>query len=252
MFYFDEIEGKKVLKSSLLEGVNHFFTTRELPLAKGALNELEDECEYNRELVAKYLEISTRALISPVQTHSANITVAQRNQTDYSDIDALVLSNKNLAIFLNFADCVPVMLFDSRNNIGAIAHAGWRGTAQSIVVKTIKFMENYYESDPPDIIAAIGPAISMKNYQVDREVFEKITSTLENCPDDCWKFDEENQKFNVDLKRINYCQLKKTGVEKIDLCGYCTYDTNDIFFSYRKENGQTARHSAVMKLEEKI
>lgn len=250
MFYFDDIEGKRVLKSTLLEGVEHFFTTRDMPLAKGSLDELEPQCARNREIVAKHLEISTNALISPIQTHSANITIAQRNQKSYDAIDSLVLSNKNLGIYLNFADCVPVMLWDSKNNVGAIAHAGWRGTAKMIVPKTIEFMQNYYETEPQNLIAAIGPAISMENYQVDKDVYEKLMSTLDDCPDDCWKFDSDNQKYNVDLKKINYNQIVQTGVPKIDLCGYCTYDTNDIFFSYRKENGVSARHSAVMKLKE--
>lgn len=249
MFYFDEIEGKKVLKSDFLNDVDHFFTTRELPLTKGSLD-IEKICIQNRETVAKYLELNTLNLISPTQSHTSNITVAQKTRTDYADIDALVLSSKNLAIFLNFADCVPVMLWDSENNIGAIAHAGWRGTADWIVPKTVSFMRNYYESDPKDIIAVIGPSISMDNYQVDEEVCQKLMSTLQNRPDDCWKLSEEAKKYNVDLKKINYHQLNQSGVHEIDMCGYCTYDTNDIFFSYRKENGNTARHSAVMKLSQ--
>ncbi len=253
MFYYDEIAGRKVLKSTLLDtqgGVEHFFTTRELPLMCGALKDMADECESNRELIADYFHISPKALIHPVQSHTANITIAQRTVSDYQDIDALVLSNKNLAIYLNFADCVPVMLWDSKTNVGAIAHAGWRGTAAQIVPKTVSFLENYYESEPKNILAAIGPAISMDNYQVDKDVFGKLISTLPGGTDDCWKFDSKSEKYNVDLKKINEQQLLNAGVKEIDMCGYCTYDTNDIFFSYRKENGETARHSAVMKLKE--
>ena len=55
MFVFDEINGKKVLKSTMLEGVEHFFTTRELPLFHGDMPELESECEQNRKLVKEYL-----------------------------------------------------------------------------------------------------------------------------------------------------------------------------------------------------
>lgn len=248
MFYFDKIQNKKVLKSTLLEGTEHFFTTREMPLTAGALD-IMAECESNREAAAKYLEINTACMISPVQTHSANITIAQRTKNDYHGIDSLVLSNKNLAIYLNFADCVPVILWDSLSNVGAIAHAGWRGTAEKIVPLTIKFLENYYESSPENIVAAIGPAISMKNYQVDEDIYEKLISTLKYKPDDCWQYDNDLQKYNVDLKSINKHQLEEVGVNKIDLCSYCTYDTNDIFFSYRKENGVTARHSAVLKLK---
>lgn len=249
MFYFDEIAGKKVLKSTMLPMVEHFFTTREIPIAAGALD-IADECLKNREIIANHLEISTKALISPTQTHSSNITIAQKMKSDYPETDALVLSSKNLAIALNFADCVPVMLYDKKNNIGAIAHAGWRGTAAKIVPETLKFMANFYETEPQDVIALIGPAISGENYQVDKEVFEKIIKTINSSQDECYRYDENSQKFNIDLKKVNYYQLKENNVNEIDLCGYCTFDSSDIFFSYRKENGKTARHSAVMKLKE--
>ena len=249
MFYFDEISGKKVLKSTMLPMVEHFFTTREIPVAAGALD-IEEECTTNRKIIADYLEINAKSLISPIQTHSSNITIAQKMKSDYPETDALVLSNKNLAIALNFADCVPVMLYDKKNNICAIAHAGWRGTAAKIVPKTLKFMSDYYETDSSDVIAVIGPAISDKNYQVEKDVFEKIIKTINSSQEECFKYDKKNEKFNIDLKKVNYYQLKENGTEEIDLCGYCTFDSNDIFFSYRKENGKTARHSAIMKLKE--
>ncbi len=249
MFYFDEIAGKKVLKSTMLPMVEHFFTTRELPIAAGAMD-IAEECLQNREIVANHLEISTKALISPTQTHSSNITIAQKMKSEYPETDALVLSSKNLAIALNFADCVPVMLYDKKNNIGAIAHAGWRGTAAKIVPETLKFMANYYETAPSDVIAVIGPAISAKNYQVEKDVFEKIINTINSSQTECYRYDENAGKFNIDLKKVNFYQLEENGVNEIDLCGYCTFDSSDIFFSYRKENGKTARHSAVMKLKE--
>ena len=87
----------------MLPMVEHFFTTRELPIAAGAL-EIAEECLQNREIVANHLEISTKALISPTQTHSSNITIAQKMKSEYPETDALVLSSKNLAIALNFAD----------------------------------------------------------------------------------------------------------------------------------------------------
>lgn len=249
MFYFDTIAEKKVLKSTMLPMVEHFFTTREIPITPGALD-IADECLKNREIIANHLEINTKALISPTQTHGSNITIAQKMKQDYPDTDALVLSSKNLAIALNFADCVPIMLYDKKNNIGAIAHAGWKGTAAKIASKTVRFMSDYYETQPSDIVAIIGPAIGSDNYQVDRDVFEKIITTINTNQDECYRYDEQTQKFNTDLKKVNFYQLENIGVKEIDLCGYCTFDSDDIFFSYRKDHGKTARHSAIMKLKE--
>ena len=58
-----------------------------------------------------------------------------------------------------------------------------------------------------------------------------------------------DEKYFVDLKEINRQQLLATGITKIDICDYCTSCANELFFSYRKENGTTKRHSAIVKLD---
>ena len=179
MFKFETINNKKILKSDLLTKANGFFTTRESVITQRDLPELEPVCSQNRELIARYLKVNPEQLISPVQTHSANIAVAKEGQK-YPDTDALVIIDTNIAIALNFADCTPVILYDSYNNIGAISHAGWRGTAAGIVPKTIEFMNKHYSTEPKNITAIIGPAISMDNYQVGDDVFIQIKSSLKH------------------------------------------------------------------------
>lgn len=247
MFKFETINNKKILKSDLLTKANGFFTTRESVITQRDLPELDAICSKNRELIARYLKIKPEQLISPVQTHSANIAVAKEGQK-YPDTDALVIIDTNIAIALNFADCTPVILYDSYNNIGAISHAGWRGTAARIVPKTIEFMNKHYSTEPKNITAIIGPAISMDNYQVDDDVFIQIKSSLKQEYNDFYRFDKIANKYNVDLKTVNLHQLEELGVSRIDKCNYCTYDSIDVFFSYRRENGKTARHSAILKL----
>ena len=97
------------------------------------------------------------------------------------------------------------------------------------------------KSNPKDIIALIGPAISICCYEVSEEVRDKLISTVHNSTD-------LYNGRNVDLKRINARQLEELGVENIDICPYCTSCNNDLFFSYRKENGTTERHFAVLAL----
>lgn len=234
MFYFDTIQGKTILKSDFLNGVEHFFTTRET-IIKSKEADMSDLVEENKKLICDYLKI--KELIHPSQTHSANIDFAQTGKFVYPETDGLILNNKEQAIFLNFADCTPVILYDIKQKIGAISHAGWRGTAQKIAPKTVEKMN----SNPKDIIAVIGPAISLCCYEVGEEVFEQLKATVNN-------FDGLHNGKKVDLKGINARQLEEIGVEKIDICPYCTCCNNDLFFSYRKENGTTNRHSAVLKL----
>ena len=108
MFKFETINNKKILKSDLLTKANGFFTTRESVITQRDLPELEAICSQNRELIARYLKIKPEQLISPVQTHSANIAVAKEGQI-YPNTDALVVIDTNIAIALNFADCTPVI-----------------------------------------------------------------------------------------------------------------------------------------------
>lgn len=238
MFYFDKINGKTVLKSDFLEDITAFFTTRE-SVIKTKEPEFENLVEENKKMFREYLQVTE--LVSPSQTHSANVDFAVIGKTDYPETDALILDNKKQAVFLNFADCTPVILYDKKQKIAAISHAGWRGTAQKIAPETVKVMK----SDPEDIIAVIGPAISLCCYNVGDDVFKQLKSTVKNF-DGMFKI-KDGKKF-VDLKAINARQLEEIGADKIDICPYCTYCDNDMFFSYRRENATTNRHSALIKL----
>lgn len=215
MFYFEDFHGTKILKSDLLEEITAFFSTRELP---------------------DLTKLGTGRILSPNQTHSDNVEfVDERNE--YPNTDGLILTNSNDAVYLRFADCTPLIFYDTVQKIAAVSHAGWRGTAQEIGVKTIEKMQSY----PKDIIALIGPAISMCCYEVSEEVRDTLLATVQ----------ETEGLFinrNVDLKRINAQQLKEIGVRQIDICPYCTSCDNDLFYSYRKENGTDKRHIAVAKL----
>lgn len=244
MFYFEKINGKNILKSDLIKNAQAFFTTRDICLCdKG--EKISPDIENNKKIIANYLKINKKNLISPTQTHSANIDIAIETTHDYPDCDALILMQKDLGIFLNFADCTPIILYDEKQNIGAITHAGWRGTAQKIAQLTVEKMGVNFGSKSDDIVAVIGPAIGYCCYNVGEEVYEKLATTVK---DFSGLSEIREGKIFVDLKNINKRQLQDIGIEKIDVCPYCTVHDNDKFFSYRNENATTKRHSAVLKL----
>ena len=215
MFYFDNIYGKKVLRSDFLNDINAFFTTRE---------------------GFDFEKLNSRRVLSPIQTHSDNVAFVD-SRTEYPNTDGLILTNFEDTIFLRFADCTPLIFYDKKQKIVAVSHAGWRGTAQKIGVKTIQKMK----SKPSDIIAVIGPAISICCYEVSEEVKDTLLATVKQT-------DKLYENRNVDLKKINAQQLKEFGVKEIDICPYCTSCDNDLFYSYRKENGTKERHMAVVGL----
>ena len=246
MFYFEKIDGKRILKTSLIKDVQAFFTTREICICdKGDGASDNSTVLQNRQQVAKYLNITPANLVYPTQTHSTNIDVAKVSQYEYPDTDGLILTDRNLAVFLNFADCTPIILYDEKQNIGAVSHAGWRGTAGKISSLTVKKLISEFGSNPKDIVAVIGPAIGFCCYDVGEEVFEKLSKTV---GDFSGLYEIREGKIFVDLKSINKRQLEEAGIERIDVCPYCTVHNNDLFYSYRNENGTTLRHSAVLML----
>ena len=223
MFKIKKIENKTVYYSDKLP-VEHFFTTREL------------EIKENIELISNYLSIEPKNLIRPGQVHSDNIEIVD-DRLSYPNCDGLILKESNKAIYLNFADCTPIILYDKKQNIASIAHAGWRGTALKIGVKTVKKMN----SNPKDIIALIGPCISFSKFETSNDAIKQLSATIDN------KEGLFNNNY-ADLKGINQRQLEEIGVSEFDVCEFCTVLNNDKFFSYRAENQTAKRHSALIKL----
>ena len=214
MFYFEDFNGTKIMKSDMLTEVTAYFTTR------GEVSFPE-----------------SKRIIHPTQTHSDHVEIVDE-RIDYPDTDGLILTNTEDTLYLKFADCTPLIFYDKENKIGAVSHAGWRGTAVKIGVKTINKMSANFGTKPENIVALIGAAISICCYEVSEEVRDTLLATVEN-PIGLY------EGRNVDLKGINAQQLREIGVQNIDVCPYCTSCNNDLFYSYRKENGTKERHLAV-------
>lgn len=261
MFKLEEFAGRRVLTSSLFadEDLIVFFTTRDLSLKAGERTDLLEEVENNKKLVCQELGIPSENLIIPQQTHSDNVRIFRRKEgkkergkdnlslpssptsllPSFEETDALVTDQPNVVLALNFADCVPILFYDSVKKVIGASHAGWRGTAAKIAPKTVKKMIEKFSCNPADIIAVIGPAIGKCCFEVKEDVAEKLIKSIDN--NSSAFFDN-----HADLKLINKLQLLACGIEKIDVCEYCTSCQNELFFSYRKEQGNTARHSAVI------
>ena len=214
MFYFEDFNGTKIMKSDMLTEVTAYFTTR------GEVSFPE-----------------SKRIIHHTQTHSDHVEIVDE-RIDYPDTDGLILTNTEDTVYLKFADCTPLIFYDKENKIGAVSHAGWRGTAAKIGVKTINKMSANFGTKPENIVALIGAAISICCYEVSEEVRDTLLATVEN-PIGLY------EGRNVDLKGINAQQLREIGVKNIDVCPYCTSCNNDLFYSYRKENGTKERHLAV-------
>lgn len=234
MFYTDFIEGRKIIRSDLLFGVEHFFTTREL-----CLFSKEADMTDNRRVVEEFLG-QKMATNQPV--HGINIEKVVSGKFFYADTDGLLL-RKGYAAYMNFGDCVPVILYCGDG--GIIAHAGWRGTVQKMAQTAVKRMTTEFGVNANEIKAVIGPAICLDCFQVGKDVYDGLYGSV---TDHTEGFRERYGEYYAGLKDINKQQLIEAGVEQIDVCPYCTACGEKLFFSYRHENKTGYRHSAVLKL----
>ena len=157
--------------------------------------------------------------------------------------DTLITNKKDRVLSVLTADCVPILLLDTKKNVIATIHAGWKGTHLEIVSKTIQKMIDIFDTNPKDIIAGIAPAIAMCCYEVDEDV-------AKNFLDIPHAYEKKGTKFMLDLPYINKLQLLKSGVreENIETSDICTSCEVEKFFSYRKEQGCSGRFMSMIGL----
>lgn len=171
--------------------------------------------------------------------------------------DALITRQRGIALYWAVADCSVVLLVDSAHEAVGLAHAGWRGTRDGIVRKTLDAMRAAYGTSPHDCLAAIGPTIGPCCYEVDEPVRQAFRanpfaeaaarfSTL-SVADGAGG---ERESLRLDLAASNRAQLVACGVpeSRIEVSNQCTGSQTDLFFSHRVEGGPTGRFAVVLGL----
>lgn len=185
------------------------------------------------------------------QMHSADVRVVldyEDARSDEERCDALITSAHGILLAVKSADCVPVLLGDTRTGACAAVHAGWRGTVASIVERTLARMKQEYGTRPEDIRAAIGPAAGVCCYEVGMEVMEAFSA---NFPDAEELFVPTSEGHaRIDLQRANRNQLVQLGVdpERVHVAPFCTICRTDLFFSYRREKSVHGRVGRLMSV----
>jgi polyphenol oxidase len=187
----------------------------------------------NLSLFCLDLGISPDALARSYQVHGSEIwtTSEAGYQTGF---DAVLTSEQGIFAGVGIADCCPILLADPVRQTAAAIHAGWKGTVAQIVSKTASAMISK-GSNPTDILAYIGPCISLTHFEVGDEVAEQFELK-----------EQRGARWHVDLKATNAAQLHDLGITQIEISDYCTVANNDVFYSHRKENGTTGRMLAVI------
>lgn len=176
-------------------------------------------------------------IMIPRQTHSTNVCYVDF-AGEVPDTDAVITDKAGLCIAVKTADCIPVLLYDSRRHIIAAVHAGWRGTVGRIVEKTLLQMQ----SRAGDVSAIIGPGISLESFEVGDEVYEQFLQAgfpmgrlAERFPS------TDGERWHINLKDANRWLLEQNGITRILVSDIDTL-TSPHFYSARRDTINTGRN----------
>jgi hypothetical protein len=234
-------------------GIVHGFFTRlggVSPAPFDSLNMKPDPADstenitQNRKLATAALKQDPGRLVFASLDHNnrAEIVGEPEAGRDIDNTDGLITDSKNLPLMISVADCVPVIL-SRPDNMVAIVHASWRSLAAGIIPATIEKIHGL-GIEPSELLAAIGPAVAVGNYEIKQDVIAIIKQKL--------KFHEQvlinkDSKTFFDLRKASELQLRQLGVVQIDHVAIDTFSRSDEFYSYRKE-GVTGRFGMIAAL----
>ncbi len=181
----------------------------------------------------------------------------------FPDADGVMSQHPQQSVWAASADCTPVLIGDIVTGKVCAIHAGWRGTAKTIVSCAIaRFLE--LDSKKENLRIAIGPAIASKVYQVDEDVAVEVGKTivtnaqsetdadilaaLRQLPNSPISPDDLPGKVRIDVPRVNQIQLEQLDINPkyIAIAPYCTYQQSDRFFSYRRTGEKQVQWSGIV------
>ena len=237
------IQSKKLLK---YKSIKHSFLNRSGGVSTGIYKgmncgkgSLDQKKNIKKNLIAACKKISSSyfelVLLNQIHSNKYHYIYNYNLKKKYEG-DALITKKRKLILGVLTADCAPIFIYDKELKLISAIHAGWKGAYKGIVKRVVKFFVKK-GSKLENLIAAIGPCISQKNYEVGTD-FKK-------------KFLEQNKKNRIFFKRVKnktyfslneyiYFQLKQSGIKKIDVIGKDTYNPRNQFFSARRSkfNGE--------------
>lgn len=233
--------------------ISHFVTTRQGGVSQGNYASFNpgaysgddlNSIRVNRKLLSDAIGIPTECIFAPFQVHGCEICLLSDSFLSLSaeeqakllyGVDALITDVPGICVAVTTADCVPVLVYAPDKKVVAAIHAGWRGTVQQIVYKTVRLMESEYGANPSLMLAGIAPSIGQEAFEVGEEVVEAFRETVADLTV-LMKRNTLTGKAHIDLWEANRLQLLEAGLQSdhIEVSGICTYTQYDQFFSARR------------------
>ncbi len=226
-----------------LPGIRHAFFTRQGGVSVGLYASLNggqgsrdtpEAVAENRRRMAAYLGVTPSHIVSVWQVHSPDVVLVDGPwpTDERPKADAMVSTTPGIALAVAAADCGPILFADREAGVIGAAHAGWKGAFSGVLEATVAAMERQ-GATRGNIVAALGPMISQKAYEVGPEFLARFLEA-----------DRDNARFFIpsareghamfDLHGFNQSRLERAGVGRIDNLGLCTYSDEARFYSYRR------------------
>ncbi|MCJ8342062.1 MAG: peptidoglycan editing factor PgeF [Cetobacterium sp.] len=194
--------------------------------------------------IRKKLLKDNKTFIFGKQTHSKNIVaIGENSENFYDNTDGFVSSRKDIMIFTQYADCLPIYFYDKEKKIIGLCHSGWSGTFKEIGRETLKIFLEKYGSKKEDILIGFGIGISWKNYEVGREFYENFKEKFsEKDLKEVFYF--KDTKIFFDNQRLNKNLMISYGIEERNIIenDLCTFEGT--FHSYRRDKQEAGRNGA--------
>ena len=229
-------------KLSKFSEISHGFFNKNGGVSKGIYKSLncgvgskdkKNDVKKNLKIVIKKICKKSKEIFLVKQNHSNRFLFLSKNtkiKNRSITADAIITDKKDFPIAVLTADCVPILLFDKKRKMIAAIHAGWRGAFKGVISKVINFMLKK-GCDRKDIIVAIGPSITQKNYNVKLDFKNKF---IKKHKKNKIFFKNRNKLIYFDLPNFIKSELKFNKISKIDMINIDTYHKKNNFFSARR------------------
>lgn len=168
--------------------------------------------------------IGRKPIMQMDQTHSSTVNFIYGNKQIYKSTDALITSNRDIALQVKVADCMPIFIFDKKSSFFGAIHAGWRGLANGIIENSIELLKEK-DFNLRHIKVFIGPSISKRNFEIQNDVMECFDSKFSIVKDG---------KIFLSLQEVAIDKFASYGILDILNTNECTYD-NLNYHSYRRD-----------------
>jgi YfiH family protein len=231
----------ETIKADVLEGVPHGFLGRRGGVSEGICSGLNvglgstDDRDAIRENRRRAVEAVAPGaeLVTLHQVHSAVAipVTAPFPDEERPKADALVTNRPGLLLGILTADCTPVLFADPSSGVIGAAHAGWKGAVGGVIDSTVREMEQL-GADRSRIVAAVGPTIARKSYEVDDGFFRRFVS--EAAEHERFFADGKPGHYQFDLEGFVVSRIAEAGLTRIEALGLDTYSNPERFFSYRR------------------